>query len=75
MVGSSVLTSTILEKGHLDQTLSCNIPLQIGILFDAEVCSSLAIIYIVLHMTPRVVFDREQFAMLFVVPFRLTTYL
>ena len=39
--------------GHLDQTLSCNIPLQIGILFDAEVCSNLTIhvLYIVLHMT------------------------
>ena len=49
MVGSSAFTSTKLEmghqsqKGHLDQTLSFSIPLQIGILFDAEVCSSLAI--------------------------------
>ena len=44
--------------GHLDQTLSCSIPPQIGILFDAELCSSLAI-YIILHMTFCVVFDRE----------------
>ena len=44
--------------GHLDQTLSCSIPPQIGILFDAELCSSLAI-YIIVHMTFWVVFDRE----------------
>ena len=60
--------------GHLDQTLSCSIPLQIGMLFDVEVCSSLAI-YIVLHMISRVVFDRKRFSMLFVVLFRLPTYL
>ena len=56
MVGSGVFTSTIL---HLDQTLSCRIPLQISIFFDSEVCSSLAM-YIVFHKTSRVVFDRER---------------
>ena len=44
--------------GHLDQTLSSGIPPQIGILFDAQLCSSLAI-YIIVHMTFCVVFDRE----------------
>ena len=79
MVGSSVFSSTKLEivikvYRPFGPRLSCKITLQIGILFDVEVCSSLAI-YIVLHITSRVVFDRERFSMLLVVLFRLPTYL
>ena len=59
---SSVFTSTKLEIVIKVQAIqSCSIPLQIGILIDAEVCSSLARC-IVHHMTSRVVFDQERYS-------------